>query len=203
MSGQARSRGAPAPAKMPRELHFMLGRPALLRAESRKAYDQLMAQCAAAVDPQDMVEWVMVRDYVDLTWEIMRLRRMKRAVVALKTPDAIFTIIEDTRDAPRPGAVGGPARATWIAGGQVRRNLCSDLALHDIDQLTINTQAFLLGLDSVEKIERLETRKEGLRRAVLRDLECYRDSALLARHRIAPDIDARADLVALPPPGQA
>jgi hypothetical protein len=41
------------------------------------AYEQLLAQVTAAVESADVIEEFWVRDVVDLTWEALRLRRLK------------------------------------------------------------------------------------------------------------------------------
>lgn len=191
---------APAP-KMPNELAAALGRPPLLRAESRMGYDALTAQVAATVDPQDVVEWLMIRDYVDFTWEILRLRRMKRHIVNLGAPDAVFHIADRLRHQRRDSDSGREAMQAWNVGGDARKSLCRQLARNDAGQETIDTEAFLARFGSIEKVETVLAQKEGLRRAVLRDLDLYRESSLWARRRLkVKDIEAVADRAALAPP---
>lgn len=195
------SGGAVATANMPVELQSLLGRAPLLRTESSQAYDALTAQCAAALDPQDMIEWLMIRDYVDLTWEILRLRRMKQHLLKLGAPDAIFRIAEELRDGRQRGEAGGPAVQAWIKGGAARQALYREFARHDVDEETIAAEAFLHRFGSIEKFEDVLKEKEALRRGVLRDLEAYRDSSLWARRRIAAqEIEALADRAVLAPP---
>jgi hypothetical protein len=61
------------------------GPPPLLDGENKADYDDLYARVAAAVQPADFLEEIWVRDTVDLTWEILRLRRLK---IALFNADA-------------------------------------------------------------------------------------------------------------------
>lgn len=196
------SDGVPPPAKMPTEMLSVLGRAALLRTESGDAYDALTAHCAAAVDPQDMVEWLMVRDYADLTWEILRLQRMKRHIVNLGTPAAVDRITRQFTTEEIVYEAGADAKRCWNAGGEARKGVCREFARHDVNEETIHTEAFIGRFDDIERVEHLLSEKELLRRVVLRDLELYRDSPLRAHRRIAADIDAAGEPPALAPPAR-
>ncbi len=53
----------------------------LLKGEDAVAYDDLLARVSAGVKPADIIEEMWVRDVVDLTWEIVRYRRLKAAFI--------------------------------------------------------------------------------------------------------------------------
>ena len=59
----------------------LLGDPPLLRKEDRKQYIALLLEIARVVQPQDFVERLYVHDVTYLTWEIMRLRGIKAAIL--------------------------------------------------------------------------------------------------------------------------
>ena len=56
----------------------MFGPPPLLEGEDAAAYDELLARVSAAANPSDVIHEIWVRDVVDLTWEILRWRRLKK-----------------------------------------------------------------------------------------------------------------------------
>jgi len=186
---------AAAPAGMPAELRAILGRPPLLRSESRAAYDALTARCAATLGPQDMIEWLMVADYIDLTWEILRLRRARQDIVRLAVPGAVYGIVHDLHGEAYSRDVEWSAKKAWIEGGEARKALCRQLANDDVDEGTIEAEALRREIDTVDKIERFLFQKEALRRAVLKDLDAYR-----ARGCEADTVDAVAAAPALAAP---
>ena len=193
MTDPSRSRSRTA-SGMPAELRAILGRPPLLRSESREAYEALTAHCAATLAPRDMVEWLMVADYVDLSWEILRLRRMKQEIVKVAVPGAVYTTVMAFSET----TLAGPAQRTaWLQGGAARQELCDELARHDVDEGTFEAEALREQLDTVDKIERFLFQKEALRRAVLRDIDAYRARAFDA------DTPVVADAPALVPPAGA
>lgn len=67
--------------RMPQKLKSALGDPVLLRNERESAYSNLADSMAAAVHPEDNIEWVYLRDFVDAEWDLVRLRRYRAVVV--------------------------------------------------------------------------------------------------------------------------
>jgi hypothetical protein len=54
----------------------LFGPPPLFDGEDSKIYEQLLAQVSTTVMPEDILEDIWVRDVVDLTIEVLRLRRL-------------------------------------------------------------------------------------------------------------------------------
>jgi hypothetical protein len=68
-------------APVPTEVRDLLGKPPLLATEDQNEYEALLAELAHEVKPSDVIEWLWVKDVADLTWEIIRYRRIKAAYV--------------------------------------------------------------------------------------------------------------------------
>jgi hypothetical protein len=66
---------------VPAEIRDMLGKPPLLATEDPNQYYALLAKLAREEKPIGVVEWLWVKDIADLTWDIIRLRRIKAAYV--------------------------------------------------------------------------------------------------------------------------
>jgi hypothetical protein len=58
-----------------------LGQPPLIEGEDGAAYNQFHGGIAASVKPKDFLEEIWVRDIADLSWEVLRLRRIKAAEI--------------------------------------------------------------------------------------------------------------------------
>ena len=56
---------------------------ATLPAEHRRSrlYRELLDQYVGFVEPRNVIEWLWVKDIVDLTWEIARLRRYRALLI--------------------------------------------------------------------------------------------------------------------------
>jgi hypothetical protein len=68
---------------IPGDIREIWGDPPLLRNEDREIYEKLAGQISQAVGPIDVIEWVWVKDILDLSWEIRRLRRFKTVLIEL------------------------------------------------------------------------------------------------------------------------
>jgi hypothetical protein len=60
------------------------GPPPLIDGEDAAAYDELLSRVLEAVKPADIIEDIWVREFVDLAWEALRLRRLKAALMKSK-----------------------------------------------------------------------------------------------------------------------
>src|SRR4029079_11660363 len=55
--------------------------PPLLPSEDPDAYDRLLTGVGVAGGTEDVIEWLWVKDFVDLLWEAQRLRRLRAALL--------------------------------------------------------------------------------------------------------------------------
>jgi len=62
-----------------------LGPPPLIAGEDGAAYDLLHGSVTAAVKPKDFLEEIWVRDIVDLSRDVLRLRRLKAQLLTYCT----------------------------------------------------------------------------------------------------------------------
>jgi hypothetical protein len=61
----------------------MFGDPPLLRTEDPQHYFLLLRTIAQQTAPKNAIEWLWVKDVVDLTWEIRRLRKFRTALIEI------------------------------------------------------------------------------------------------------------------------
>src|SRR5260370_21208722 len=60
----------------PTERRALFGPPLLLQGEDPAAYDELLARVNAAVLPVNIIEEILINDFVFLEWEVLRWRRL-------------------------------------------------------------------------------------------------------------------------------
>ena len=65
----------------PTERRALFGPPLLLQGEDPAAYDELLARVNAAVQPVNIIEEILINDFVFLEWEVLRGRRLKWSVM--------------------------------------------------------------------------------------------------------------------------
>jgi hypothetical protein len=69
---------------IPEHILRIFGDPPLLTTENPEIYFLLLRTIAQEVCPQNVIEWFWVKDFVDLTWEIRRLRRFKTVLMEIE-----------------------------------------------------------------------------------------------------------------------
>ena len=61
-----------------------------------------MSSVAAAIEPIDIIDWLLLKDIVALTWEIQRSRRQRESVVRMGRFTAMGEILDEVM--PRAGS---------------------------------------------------------------------------------------------------
>src|SRR6266478_5480458 len=59
----------------------LFGPPLLLEGEDAAAYDELLARVNAAVQSVNIIEEILINDFVVLEWEVLRWRRLKLSLI--------------------------------------------------------------------------------------------------------------------------
>jgi len=70
-------------------LNAIFGKPPLLSGEDEAAFQRLSDEFRKAMSPKDFVEEILIRDAIDLTWEIQRLKDYKRQIIQANREDAL------------------------------------------------------------------------------------------------------------------
>jgi hypothetical protein len=168
-------------------LDEILGAPALLKAESAAAYSALYDQVRSVLMPQDVIDELWVREYVELTWEGLRLRRLKIKLYTVGRPAAIQAALEPMFDHDRKEPV--QLSAAWSRRGRGAKRVDRLLARAGYDEEAINALTLAERMDDFERVEQLLAHNERRRAAVLQDLERRRDSLPIRRLRATDVIE--------------
>ena len=71
--------------------NLIFGSPPLCKDDDREAYNELLKRLIDLIKPTDIIEEILVRDYVDLTWERLRWRRGKAKLLPdIFSSDRVF-----------------------------------------------------------------------------------------------------------------
>ena len=81
-----------------REQPSLFGPRPLIEGEDAAAYDELHARFSATIKPKDFLEEMWVRDVVDLTWETLRMRRLKAGLLTSVTWKGLKAVLSDLLD---------------------------------------------------------------------------------------------------------
>ncbi len=148
--------------------------PPLIRDDTAAPYEALLGHIIAEVKPHGIVEHIWVRDFVDLAFEVVRLRGLKADLLTASAGEGLRTVLRDlgandyytlakrwhARDPDAIAAVEATLAAAGLGLGVVR------------------AQALAARIREVEAIDRMIRGAEASRDEMLRQL--YRHQAELA-----------------------
>lgn len=150
-----------------------LGDPPLVEGEDKAAYDTLNMQIESAVDPQDPIEYLWVRDVIDLTWEIQRLRRLKVSYLAASAPQGLDKFLQKI-------SYNYVQRNQLVSGWTYRE----DEQVTEVNEIleacklppdTIMAETFALKIDYIEKVDRMIASAETRRLNIIREVDRHRE----------------------------
>ncbi len=128
-----------------------IARAPLIPGEAQKDYVALAARIVASAPPRDAIEEVLTRDVVDLTWETLRLRRVKAALSRANVGNGVEKILEtigygeyalDTSQLPSSFA------AEWSSGkASTRKRFSQMLKKAGLTMAEVEAEAFVMRIE--------------------------------------------------------
>ena len=67
----------------------IFGPPPILMGEDERVYDDLLEKVSSDIKPKGIIEQILIKDVVDLTYELFRLRGLKAAWLSDIIPDCL------------------------------------------------------------------------------------------------------------------
>jgi hypothetical protein len=164
----------------------LFGPPPLFEGEDTKAYDELLTRISTVVKPADILEDIWVRDLVDLTWDVFRLRRLKANVMMANAHKGLSEIL-----APFVGCSHAETLAeAWAARkSDVAEEVDKALASAGLGMDAVMAQTLSLKLDDIERIEHMIAIAEARRNTTLREIDRHRETLGQKLRRAVPQLE--------------
>jgi hypothetical protein len=102
---------------VPDKLNSIWNSCSLLPGENRVEFETIRQMMVDEVQPESNLEWLWLLDLIELSWEILRYRRLKQRVLEASRSNAIESILL------RLDGAGVPDEASSDARLQIRRNV--------------------------------------------------------------------------------
>ncbi|NVO16253.1 MAG: hypothetical protein HXX10_19650 [Rhodoplanes sp.] len=140
-----------------------------LGTENPRRYEDLLSRVGAAVGADDIIDWVLVKDIVNIIWEIQRFRRAQASTIKIGCRQAMEETLAHCLPYERSWAgIKDEARLLaqrWFGGDkEATQKVESVLAGAGLSMADITSQAMTcraVELDRIaDQIERCETRRE-------------------------------------------
>ena len=157
----------------------LFAKPPLLITESAEDFAALNAAFAQAIKPRDVVEQMYVDDIVALSWEILRLRRCKTAIINTAFEDALLTILNRLMGYLNSDSPESEERAAlvsdWFSEPKAKGEVSELLAQYHLDESAIEGEAIRSVSSDLEVLDRMLTSLESRRNKALRCIKDYQD----------------------------
>jgi hypothetical protein len=172
------------------DLDEMLGTRPILPSEDHKAYDQLTYKFRAAISPKDIVEEILVRDVIDLTWEVQRLKNYKNQILQFNQGSALEKVFDQIFGY---GSVKRELIDKWKKGDpEEKEKVNQELTSRGFEISVVDAMNFRLNIGDIERIDRLIMQAEARRMAHLREVQRHRSFlAEIMREAIAAHEDSK------------
>jgi hypothetical protein len=144
----------------------------LLPGEQDAEYATHVARIVAVAKPRDAIEEILTRDAIDLTWEILRLRRMKVGLLRASMGSGMESVMRSLGYNPFSAR---EIAASWAAGEKSAKNEVAGalrkakLTIEDVMAKTLASE-----IDSFERFDRILASSEARRNNALREIDRHR-----------------------------
>ena len=173
---------------------FAISSAPLLPGEKEADYARLVTRVVGAAEPRDTIEELLIRDVIDLSWEIARQRRVKAGILKASMSDGVQEVLDNlghgqgqgygyTRELGRSWATGDKSAQKEVA----RALNAAGLAIDEVTAKTLESR-----LDSFERLDRMLASAEARRNNALREIDRHRDVLGAA---VRSSIDEAEDVV--------
>lgn len=144
---------------------------ALLPGEVPEEAQGLAAAIRARIRPADVIEEVWTDDFIYLTLEVQRLRRMKQRMVEAARPDGMERLLEPIVGASRASKL----TTLWCAGQkQAAREIERALRPLGLSVDHATAKAFEQRIVEIEKVDLMLVRAEARRDKALSEIAAFR-----------------------------
>ena len=150
----------------------LFGPSPIMEGEEIGLYGDLLDRVSTAVQPNDILEDIWVREVVDLVWEIFRLRRLKWTLLAATAREGLIKVLCEL--------VGGEVITLadeWVARKpSAIKQVDKILASAELSSDAIMAQTLSIKLDDIERIDRMIQVAEARRNVSLREINRHRET---------------------------
>lgn len=166
----------------------LLAVPMLLPGESHEKYETLRDAIIADIQPQTTIEWLWVSDLIELSWDILRYRRLRQKLLQTSREAAIRAGLEKIELAGIHGDGQVAARryikknaAVWRCDPLSAIEIENRLLAHEIDTDAINLEVIIQSRELYLLFDSLLSTAQSRRIVLLREIGGRR----LAKRRLS------------------
>jgi hypothetical protein len=159
----------------------------LLPGEKQADYAEVAVRIVKGAPPRDAVEEFLTRDVIDLTWDILRLRRMKAGLLKASAGRGVRRILSTIGYSDFSG--NERFAEEWASGkATTRREFGEMLKKAGLTMDDVMAEAFAKEIDSFERFDRMLASAEARRNNALREIDRHRSALGAAVRQVIDDV---------------
>jgi hypothetical protein len=144
----------------------------LLPGEKETDYAEAALRIVKAATPRDAIEDLLTRDVIDLSWEVLRLRRLKagllRGAIGSGTSEVMYRLGYEEESAEE-------LAANWAAGKKAaQKEVAAALQKAQLTMEDVMAETLEGKIDSFERFDRMLASSEVRRNNALREIDRHR-----------------------------
>lgn len=173
--------------------------PTLIPGESYEEYEALRGLLIEDVDPQSNIEWLWLLDLTELTWEILRYRKLKARVTSMYRSKAIEAMLLRLDG---PGIERSPMlklqtkrnAVDWQCDSEAASEIETRLKRAGFDSAAMNAEVYLQARDAIALFDALIHAAQSRRNALLREIGESRSFSLRVKQLQWKAVDRYSDV---------
>jgi hypothetical protein len=160
----------------------------LLPGENLRDFEAIRQMMVDDIQPQTNIEWLWTLDLVELSWEILRYRHLKKRILDLHRVAAIKSILERLDGEGMPAEIAPMVQmqatrtaAEWRDDPDAAIDIEARLRRRGFDNIDINAEVFVRARELFEMFDQLIHLAQNRRIGLLREISLRREFARRAR----------------------
>jgi hypothetical protein len=149
----------------------------LLPGESRQDFEAIRQMMVDDIRPETNIEWLWTLDLIELSWEILRYRRLKKRILDAHRVAAIEAILQRLDGEGMPSAAmpmvltrARRAAAEWRDDREAAVEIEARLDRGGFDAIDINAEVFVQARELFDMFDQLMIAAQRRRIGLLREL---------------------------------
>ena len=154
--------------------------------ETIEGYKSFFRAIVADLKPADAIDWLYIKDVVDLSWQIRRERVVLAGVVKSFQMEVVRDLLKATVDTSNAGEAAvyrifsaANDAQRWASDPAARKEIDARLSARGHSAAAVLAQAYIRGANHIDAIDKRIASYEARRVGIVREIE--RRSAKLAR----------------------
>jgi hypothetical protein len=162
----------------------------LLPGEDGAEYGKFTARFLATAKPRDFIEEILVRDAIDLSWEILRLRRLKAGLLRMACSAGVESVARKLGYKAAPTKSAYDFSKDWMSGDTAaRKQFDVVLKKAGLGMEDVMAEALSSAVDAFERIDRMLASAEARRNNALREIDRHREALGAVIRRAVDEVE--------------